>query len=148
MRLVFIILLAFFSVSTAFSEDSEPTTVSVLVSDQCSSDSVGKRVAYYVREGINRSTTMHAVDRYLDSILHVSLVCITPTSGDRGRSSEYSYQVTLKNFEGYYDFSLTHGVGVCGRDRVESCADGLVAATSAELSNLRARIADEKFTWP
>ncbi len=132
----------------ARAQDSKPTTAPVFVASQCSDDSVGERVAYYVREGINRSTTMRTVDRYVDSVIRLSLVCSPPVPRERGGRSAYSYQITLYNFDGYYDFALTHGVGVCGSDRVKSCADGLVATTSTELSALRARLADEKFEWP
>lgn len=148
MRITAIWALSFLLVSTSFAQDTSPNTVAVLVSGQCSEDSVGERVAYYVREGINRSTTMHSVDRYADSLIRVSIVCITPEPEDQGSVSKYSYQMSLINFDGYYDYSLTHGVGICGSDRVKSCADGLVATTSSELSELRARIADKKFKWP
>lgn len=145
-HIAFFALMVWSAVSSA--EDEGPSTVAVYVSEQCSGDTVGQRMSYHIREGLNRSTTMHAVDRYGDSLLRLSIVCLAPDSEDRGSVSKYSYQVTLINFEGYYDFALTHGVGVCGSNRTASCAEGLVADTSSELSKLRARIADKKFKWP
>lgn len=148
MRMAVLIMGASVWCAAALAEDAPRNTVAVYVSAQCSNDTVGDRVAYHIREGINRSTTMHAVDRYVDSLLRLSIVCLTPDERGRGNVSKYSYQITLINYEGYYDFSLSHGVGECGSNRAAQCADNIVAGVSSELSDLRARIADKKFKWP
>lgn len=110
--------------------------VPVFLDDQCDPDLVGKRVAYHVREGLNRSTTMAAAGKYLDSVIQLSLVCLEPEGDEKGSVSRYSYAVTFLNRKGHYDYLLTHGVGTCGTRRVTDCAENIVVALSGAIEDL------------
>ena len=128
--------------------DETPSRVNVNLYQQCESDSVGQRLAFKIKEGLNRSTSMAAVDSYSEAAIHVSLVCLSPDPQERGSFSRYSYQITVTNFQGFYDFALTHGVGTCGTQRVSECADGIVANIDSEISEFRIKIKSGKFKWP
>ena len=112
---------------------------------QCNNDTVGQRMAYKIREGLRRSSSMKVADSYGDSVIQMSLVCLDPSTGESGTVSRYSYSITFLNTKGYYDYLLTHGVGNCGTRRVDECADGLVADIDSEVGALRKRIADGSF---
>ena len=112
---------------------------------QCDNDSVGQRLAFKVREGLRRSSSMKVADSYGDSVIQMSLVCLDPSAGERGSVSRYSYSITFLNTKGYYDYQLTHGVGNCGTRRVDECADGLVADIDSEVGKLKQRIGDGSF---
>lgn len=137
----------FWPALASLAADVEPARAKVNLYQQCSDDSVGQRLAFKVKEGLNRSTTMSAVDSYGESAVMVSLVCVSPDAKDRGNYSVYSYQVTLRNFEGFYDFALTHGVGTCGTQRVDDCAESIVATVDSAVSGVRAKIRDGSFKW-
>lgn len=128
--------------------DASSSRVNINLYQQCNEDSVGQRLAFKIKEGLNGSTSMVAVDRYNEAVIHISLVCITPNNQDRGFFSKYSYQITATNFQGYYDFALTHGVGTCGTQRVPECAEGIVATVDSAISELRIKIKDGTFKWP
>ena len=150
MKLQIIVALTSLSVIlvTASAEEANTYRLAVSLYQQCSDDTVGQRLAFKIREGLNQSTSMVAVDSYNDSVVRVSLVCLSPDIQDRGSVSKYSYQITLWNFKGYYDFALTHGVGTCGSQRVAECAEGIVAAIDSAVSELRVRLQEGSFKWP
>ena len=123
----------------------EKSYLPVHLFSQCDNDTVGQRVAYRVREGLRRSSSMKVADSYGDSVIQMSLVCLDPSAGDNGTVSRYSYSITFLNNKGHYDYQLTHGVGNCGTRRVDECADGLVADIDSEVGKLKQRIGDGSF---
>lgn len=129
-------------------EDAKPSKLAVYLNQQCSDDSVGQRLAFRIKEELSTSTSMTAADSYDASVVQVSLVCLNPTIQESGSVSRYSYQVTLLNLKGFYDFALTHGVGACGGQRVAECAEGIVANIDQAVSELRVRIKNGSFKWP
>lgn len=95
-----------------------------------SDDVIGQRLVYQVKEGIRKSSLM----RYQESTANaVVVVHIVTMPGATGSSTVYSAAWTMGSEMWFYD----HVVGVCGTDRVATCAEGLVAKTDA----LRERLA-------
>lgn len=131
--------------ATSVAAQEGRSTVPVYVSAQCDQDIVGKRVAFKVKEGLRRSASMSLADRYPDSVITLSIVCQDPDANLNGVISRYAIQVTLLNPKGFYDYALTHGVNTCGANRVDSCADSLVADIDDAIGKLRERIADGSF---
>ena len=123
----------------------EKSYLPVHLFSQCDNDTVGQRVAYRVREGLRRSSSMKVADSYGDSVIQMSLVCLDPPQGESGVVSRYSYSITFLNTKGYYDYQLTHGVGNCGSSRVDECADSLVANIDKEVGELKSKISDGSF---
>lgn len=113
-----------------------PLRVPVFLDEGCDADLVGKRVAYHVREGLNKATTMVVADRYLDSVIQLSLVCLDPEGDEKGSVSRYSYAITFLNRKGHYDYLLTHGVGTCGARRVADCAENIVVSLAGAIRDL------------
>ena len=118
----------------------------VYVRSQCSDDPVGERVAFKVREGLRRSSSMTSADTYRDSVVVITMVCMAPDQ-DRGTISNYSYAITTKNTNGHYDYQITHGVGTCGTKRVDECAEGLVAAIDGAIRDAVQRVRDGTFRY-
>ena len=127
--------------------EEESSRFDVYVSNQCADDTIGQRLTYSVKEGLNRSTTMVSGEQN-ESLFHLRLICLSPDASDRGNWSHYAYEITLLNTKGYYDFALTFGVGRCGSSRVAECAEGLVATIDGAISELRKHIADGSFAIP
>lgn len=136
---------AVLTLAAGVAQAQENKAVPVHLSAQCSEDTVGSRIAFKLREGIRRSTSMRIVESYNDSIVQLSLVCIDPGSSS-GTVSRYSYAITFLNHKGYYDYHLTHGVGFCGSSRVDECAEGLVAAADQAIVDLKSKVAEGAFT--
>lgn len=129
-------------------EETKSSKIAVHLYQQCADDSVGQRLAFKIKEGLNASTSMRSVDGYDDAAMHLSLVCLSPDIQDRGTFSRYSYQITITNYQGFYDFALTHGVGTCGTQRVTECAEGIVATIDSTIADLRSKIKGGSFKWP
>ena len=141
-KLLFLLL---FVPAAAASPQEGKSYLPVHLFSQCDNDTVGQRLAYKVREGLRRSSSMKVADSYSDSVIQMSLVCLDPSAGENGSVSRYSYSITFLNTKGYYDYQLTHGVGNCGTRRVDECADGLVADIDSEVGELKQRIGDGTF---
>ena len=134
------ILLIGFAVLTATDATASESRVPVFTSHQCTNDNVGDRLVFRTREAIRGSSSLSLSEEYGKSFVQLSIVCLDPSSADRGVVSNYSYSITAYNSKGRYDFSLTHAVGVCGSDRVPSCAESILAAIDRAVSDLRATI--------
>ncbi len=141
-RLLLCILLLAYAATTNAQESKSYLPVHLF--SQCDNDSVGQRIAYKIREGLRRSSSMKVADSYTESVVQMSLVCLS-SSGDNSSVSRYSYSITFLNTKGYYDYQLTHGVGYCGSQRVDECADGLVADIDSEVEKLKQRIGNGSF---
>jgi hypothetical protein len=94
-------------------------------------DSVGKRLVYFVKEGIRSSSSL---DLTVDGILRIKLLIVTldQNSSRPGYSTAYSVVVTWVNPQQPFPFYLTQYVGYCGSNRVQECAQGLVASTAEQ----------------
>lgn len=142
LRKVIFLSLSLAVVTTATAKDDKSY---VYLHNQCDNDTVGQHIAYKVREGIRRSSSMTVADSYEGSAIQVSLICKAPSANDRGNISYFSYSIRLRNIKSYYDYHLTHGVVDCGANRVDQCADTLVAAIDNTIGELKGRIADGSF---
>jgi len=137
---------ALFGISAnAAATEKEKYLLPVYVSADCDNDTVGQRLVYKIREALRRSASMKLADTYSESIVQSSIVCLSPKESDRGVITRYSHAVTFMNSKGTYDYQLTHGVGTCGSDRVDSCADTIVASIDSVIVEARAQISNGKF---
>jgi len=139
----FVGFLVFIVCSVALAQENKKLPINL--SFQCDEDTVGLRVAYKIREGVRRSSSMRIADSYSDSLIQMSLVCLNPDTGESGNVSYYSYAITFVNRNGYYDYQLRHGVGTCGRLRVDECAGNIVATIDNEIDRLKQHIIDGSF---
>jgi hypothetical protein len=102
-------------------------------------DSVGNRLAYAVREGVRKSSSMTLVDSYKDSRFVLSLVTLDPSREKDGYSTVYSAVYTFRTFHDKpVRMYLNTIVGTCGSSKIDSCANGLIADLDRELSEYRA----------
>lgn len=88
---------------------------------------------------------MTLAEKYSDSVIQLSLVCLEPVPESSGRVSHYAYAITFVNSKGYFDYHLTHGVGSCGTRRVEDCAGDLAADIDTAIISLKQRIQSGDF---
>ena len=103
-------------------------------------DTVGNRLTFAIREGIRRSAAMTLVDREQDAFILVRIVTLDPDRNDTASSTRTIYSVvwTTKTLHDTpVEMYLTSSVGLCGARRVAQCADGLVADTDREASEVR-----------
>jgi hypothetical protein len=91
-------------------------------------DIVGSRLAYYVKEGLRKSSGLTLSDDS-DYRIQLSIVTLDPSSNKDGYSTVYSAVWKLKFPTQLYPFFLNQSVGTCGSRRIEDVADGLVADT-------------------
>lgn len=111
----------------------------IYVVEQCDEDTVGQRIAYRVREGVRESAGMQLADNYSGAVLTVSVVCLKPDRVNAGISSTFAYAISAHSYDckpGGRSL-LTHGVQVCGADRVAHCAEDLVAVLDSQLIEWR-----------
>lgn len=123
----------------------EPSKLGIFVSTTCDHDTIGQTLSYKTKEAIRRSTTMRTVDTYAQGVFTLQIVCLTPDASASGRVSNYSFSLTMMNTTAFYDYAIDSGVGVCGTDRVSTCADGLVARIDENVSRVRAKFSDGTF---
>ena len=102
-------------------------------------DPVGERLVYANKEGIRRSSGMQVVDRVQDGLIRVNIVTLDPDKSDSsGNRTIYSVVWTAQTFhEIPVTMYLTNSVGICGSSRVSQCADGLIANTDEQATNVR-----------
>lgn len=92
-------------------------------------DSVGKRLVYFVKEGIQSSATLEPV---LNPSIGIRLLIVTidQNTNNPGYSTAYSFVVTWVSNEQPFPYYLNQYVGYCGSSRVQECAQELVASTA------------------
>ncbi|MCC7068655.1 MAG: hypothetical protein IT523_09385 [Burkholderiales bacterium] len=107
-------------------------------------DSVGSRLVYSIKEGIRRSAGMALTDRSQDSIIRVNIVTLDPDKNENSsRRTIYSVVWTAQTFHSTpVTMYLTNSVGLCGSNRVQECAEDLVADTDRQASTVRSWIQD------
>ena len=97
-----------------------------------SSDSVGQRLVYQLKEGIRRSTRLDLTD---DAKLGMQLSVVT-LEGDRSSPGSYTIYSVVWSWnnpeQNLFPFYLTSSVGNCGSNRVQACAEDLVADTDEQ----------------
>lgn len=110
-----------------------PTTVAaqVVAVDHTGDDSVGMQLAYRVREEIGKSSRLT-----LGSASNYGWKIVLVTVGDSKKTS-YSMSLVLKDNSGGFDDFVTSIVGICGADRVESCARSIVAGIDVPMQQYR-----------
>ena len=145
LRYVVLMLLPFALHAPAYS--AAPASVSVYIQEQCGDDSVGKRIVYFVKEGIAKSSNMSIEDEYTNSLVQFRIVCLAPDKDEDGSVSRYAYAVTVLNVKGHYDFYITHGVGTCGTKRASECAESLVVSLAGAIQDLRDKVKNGKFEY-
>lgn len=97
-------------------------------------DSIGKQIAFLMLEEIRKSGSFrHTFDKS-ESVFTVSLVSMDP-SGD-AHHSIYSYSILLTNNDGF-DYFITSYVGVCGSQRISTCAVDLFSNLGVQLEEIR-----------
>lgn len=134
--------------SASLAQDVHTSKLTVYVQQQCANDTVGQRLAFKIRESLNLSTYMTAVDSHDSSVIQINLGCLEPETKNRGSVSHYSYAITLLNLKGHYDFLLRYGIGTCGSLRIAECAESIIADVDEAVSKLRTKIKDGSFEWP
>jgi hypothetical protein len=134
--------------TVVFGEDASQLRPAVYVQPECAGDDVGQKIASQLREDIKASRSMTAVDTQPDSVIRLNLVCQPPDPSEKGLISRYSYQITLTNPKGLYDFAMSHGVGTCGSGRVTECAESLRGNLDKMISELRSALQSGVFKLP
>jgi hypothetical protein len=98
---------------------------------------VGGTLAYELREKIKASNQMELgrLDELVNGIV-VSLVTIDPEKESKVEGAQTAYSVTwnylIVKRDGTAQFYLSSSVGICGTDRVTSCAQNLAANTDKQ----------------
>lgn len=131
-----LLLLGFISIpASSFGQSANlPTQISVSHSGD---DMVGSTLAYELREKIKSSNQMELArsDKLANGIV-VSLVTIDPEEESNVGATQTAYSATwnylIVRRDGTAQFHLSSSVGICGADRVISCAQSLAASTDKQ----------------
>ena len=116
----------------------QPARTSVYV-QSTADDSIGRDLAYKIRETVRRSAGMTLADRANDARFILRLVTLDSDSKHSpGISTVYSAVYTMQTFhDSPVEMYLTSVVGTCGRSRVDSCARSITAEIDEQAINLR-----------
>ena len=109
--------------------------------DATSSDRVGRQFTFHVRDQIGRSG-MFAEDP--SGALKISIVTLDPDDDDNGNRTIYSYTFLIAGDDENLDSYLTSGVGICGAQKVQSCAQGLFTELGEQVETIRSALSDTK----
>jgi hypothetical protein len=102
-------------------------------------DQVGRNLTFETREAIRRSAGFALADREEDARLLVRLVTSDPDKeGSSGLRTIYAVAYTFRTTGTQpVEWFLSQSVGICGRERTESCARTLVAGLDELAISLR-----------
>jgi hypothetical protein len=100
--------------------DAQPRTVTI---NYDGSDLVGARLEYHLKEGLRRSASLQFVEKG-PAWLTIYLISISAREKSNDASA-YSAAWTY----GANDRFLDQWIGICGSDKVASCADSLLINT-------------------
>ena len=116
----------------------QPARASVYIHSSAD-DSIGRDLAYKIRETVRRSAGMTLADRANDARFILRLVTLDPDSKNSpGISTVYSAVYTMQTFhDSPVEMYLTNVVGTCGRSRVDFCARSITAEIDEQAINLR-----------
>lgn len=115
---------------------SIPAQAANIYVDVTANDPSGKLLAYNLRERIASSARNILVNDPDDAAFKISIVTLDPDSD--GNRTIYSVVLNLKNYseKPNFDFFVTSWVGVCGRTKIEICANSLASDVDAEMQPL------------
>jgi hypothetical protein len=142
-KMFLLILLA--AINPALAQPSNPGPIPISIQSQCDHDFVGQRIAYGIRERIRRSTSMKLSDVSAGAVLEAQLLCLNSTLENSSVRSIHSLTIVFPNHSKPYDYLLASSLGSCGSERIDSCAETMVARIDSVLIELSARIRDGSF---
>ena len=120
-RKIFLTALLLIS-APAFAEQPKMPVEIVATAD----DQVGKRLIYFVKEGI-QSSSMLSLSINPDFGLKVMAITLDQSQISPGNSTVYSFVITMTVRDQPVPYYLNQYVGYCGTAKVQECAQGLVA---------------------
>ena len=111
----------------------------IWVDADTSDDYVGQRLAFALKEAVRGSSAMKVVDRPQDGSIYVRMLTMNPDKSNGGNlRTTYSITWTVQTLHSTpVEMYLTSTVGICGSDRVNSCAQNLAATTDEQASQVR-----------
>jgi hypothetical protein len=102
-------------------------TVNISI-DATSNDDIGRQIVMLVRQKVASSPLMNFVSSNQYSSIKLKVVTL---SGDNDQATEnfgvYTEVLLLHSPKNALDSYLTSSVGTCGRNKIEQCADSIVA---------------------
>lgn len=123
--------MAMFFATAAQAQDADKLPVAISISAE---DTVGRRLAFYVREEIAKSGSFAVVDEDFGRGFKVELVTIDP--GSDGVQTAYSLVILIAQKEGF-DLFVINYVGHCGADRVRDCAQRILGSLGEQVETIR-----------
>lgn len=112
--------------------------------DHSGEDLVGRRLAFQIKEAINNSSSMTTTYLKSDALLIINLTTMEDYNS-KGYLSIYSVSWLAHNSEGSvfnYVF-LSTVIGYTGTERVNECAEGLVADTDKLIQGIIQEASDK-----
>lgn len=102
--------------------------------DATSKDSVGLQLVSELREKVSQSSQHKLVYSKDDAGFVIEIVTMENAPN---ASTMYSAVLTMTPFDGKggFDYFMTNSVGVCGLDRVKSCASGIYSASDERIAS-------------
>ena len=101
-------------------------------------DQVGSRLVYAIKEQIRKSAALELTEDEEVTPARVGIHIVTIDRDKEGRSTSYAVTWTVGTLHKYpVDMFLTQAAGGCGVNRVEQCANGLVADTDKQAAFAR-----------
>ena len=122
------------SVQAASAQTKIPVSVAVTAND-----SVGRQLAFHLRDQIGRSGTFSLSD---EAVLKVVLVTLDPDKQDN--RTIYNYTFVLSGMSSGLDAYLTGGVGICGKSRVQECGLDVMTSLGEEVEVIRQALSSSK----
>ncbi|PZR30283.1 hypothetical protein [Caulobacter segnis] len=135
-RAVSVILLTLAVSTPAFAQSKMKVAI-----EATSDDRVGRQFVFHVRDQIGRSG-MFAEDP--SGALKVNIVTLDPDESVQGNRTIYSYTFLVSGGEDRLDSYLTSGVGICGLQKVQSCAQRIFTELGEQVETLRSILAKTK----
>lgn len=140
------IFLALFLALTALVARAETVKMPVHV-ETTAEDTIGRQLAYQLRESIRSSGGLELVDTKDDAIIRIKIVTLDPDTNGSGYRTIYSLVWTIKQLDSGADIFWNNSVGICGQSRVSSCASDMAARTdeiSIQMKEIIRKLISEK----
>jgi len=103
--------------------------------ESTSEDPVGQNFIYKIKEGINKSSSMHVTYENEDRFC-LSIITLDADKENYGLKTVYSVTYLFKSSTIPFPYYLNSSVGYCGANRVQQCADGIVADTFSQIEEM------------
>lgn len=111
---------------------ASPSFAATIYVEATGDDTVGRRLASELREKIARSAQHKMVYTREDAGFVIVLVTLEDA---KNLSTAYSYALTMPQVDKKgFDYFMTSSVGVCGSDRVTTCAATIFAGADESIS--------------